>query len=145
MKKLFLAALPLTCSFVGFSQKLASNKVPQAVKEGYKKAHPASTATWEWEDKNYEANFTENGKAMSCVVNKQGTILETESPLPLNELPAVAKTYVNKHYKRQKPKEVAKIIKANGDINYEVNYGSGDVLFDRAGNRIQKIEKKEKD
>ena len=145
MKRLFLATLALTCGFIGFSQKLAGAKVPQAVKSGLLKAHPNAKATWEWEDKNYEANFTENGKSVSCVLDKQGTILETETPATLAELPAAAQTYVSQHYKGKKAKEVAKISKANGEIAYEVNYGSGDVLFDSNGNRQEKREKKEKD
>ena len=41
---------------------------------------------------------------MSCVINNQGTILETESPIYLLEFPTAAKTYVNEHYVGQKMK-----------------------------------------
>lgn len=143
MKKIVLIAL-LFCGVQSlFAQKLTANKVPQAAKDGFKKTHPTATATWEREDNNYEANFTENGKRMSCVVDKQGMILETESPLIIAELPAAAKTYVNQHYKGKKPKEVAKIVKASGETEYEVNYGNGDVLFNANGSRIEKGKKKE--
>ncbi|GAA4740170.1 hypothetical protein GCM10023229_19330 [Flavisolibacter ginsenosidimutans] len=120
--------------------------MPQAVKEGFAKAHPNTAATWEWEDANYEANFKEGGKTMSCVIDKRGTILETESPVTFNELPAGAKNYVTQHEKGGKIKEVAKIAKANGAINYEVNVQGKDILFDANGTRIEKPkEKKEKD
>ena len=145
MKKFFFASFVLLMGTAAFSQKLASSKVPQAAKDAFAKAHPNTTAAWEREDANYEANFKEGGKAMSCVIDKRGTILETESPVTEAELPAAAKTYVAQHYKGKKAKEVAKIARANGEINYEVNYGGGDVLFDAAGKRINKGEKKEKD
>ncbi len=108
-----------TSSLAAFSQKLHADKVPAAVKEGLKKSHPRAVATWEWEDANYEANFKEDGKAMSCILNKQGTILETETAISLSDLPATAKTYIDQHYKGKKIKEVAKIVKANGETAYE--------------------------
>ncbi|RYF79619.1 MAG: hypothetical protein EON98_14370, partial [Chitinophagaceae bacterium] len=72
MKELLLTMVITSASLAAFSQKLAANKVPQAVKSGLSKSHPNITATWEWEEKNYEANFKEDGRAMSCVLNKQG-------------------------------------------------------------------------
>jgi len=146
MKKIFFAFVVLSACTTAFSQKLASTKVPGAVKEGFAKTHPNTTATWEREDANYEANFKEDGKAMSCVIDKRGTVLETESPVTFSELPAGAKNYVAQHEKGAKIKEVAKIAKANGVINYEVNVQGKDILFDSNGSRIEKPkEKKEKD
>lgn len=139
MKKILTAFLLVFAFGYGHSQKLNANKVPQTVKNGFKKAHPNTTVSWEWEDANYEANFTEGGKAMSCVIDGKGTILETESPITEAELPAVAKTYVNEHYKGKRWKEIAKIIKANGEVNYEVNVGM-DVLFDAKGHHLKNKE-----
>lgn len=145
--KILITVLALSFfSVQSFSQKLSSTKVPKAVKEGFKKAHPNSTATWEWEDANYEANFKENGKTMSAVIDKHGTILETETVVTLQELPQTAKVYVEKHYKGKKLKEIAKIDKAGGEVNYEVNVNGKDVLFDASGNPMEKPKKKkEKD
>ena len=147
MKKLLLfSAVILAACTSAFSQKLAAAKVPQAAKESFTKAHPNTTASWEREDANYEANFKEGGKEMSCVIDKRGTILETESPIGFNELPAAARNYVSQHEKGKKIKEVAKIAKANGVINYEVNVQGKDILFDSNGTRIEKPkEKNEKD
>lgn len=144
MKKILTAFFFLFAIYFGYAQKLDAKKVPQAVKDAFKTAHPSSTASWEREDANYEANFTEGGKTMSCVINKQGTILETESPIKASELPSAAIIYMKQHYKGKRWKEVAKIIKANGEVNYEVNAGT-DVLFDANGNRLEKKEKKERD
>jgi hypothetical protein len=140
MKKMLTVSMFMLFAFYGYAQKLDATKVPQAVKASFKKAHPNATATWEREDANYEANFNEGGKSMSCVIDKQGTILETESPITAAELPAVAKTYANEHYKGKKWKEVAKIVRSNGEVNYEVNVGSTDVLFDANGNHLRKKE-----
>lgn len=146
MKSILAIFLLATASFQACSQKLNESKVPQNVKDAFKKAHPGSTASWEWEDANYEANFKEGGKEMSCVISRQGTILETESPITASELPATAASYMNQHYTGKKWKEVAKIVKANGEVNYEVNAGT-DILFDAKGNHLQKkeVEKNEKD
>lgn len=144
MKKVLAGTLIMFVSFCGYAQKLDAKKVPQTVKDAFKKAHPNSTATWEWEDANYEANFQDGGKAMSCVITRQGTILETESSIAAADLPAAAITYMNQHYKGKKWKEVAKIIKQNGEVIYEVNVGT-DVLFDANGNHMEKTEKREKD
>jgi Putative beta-lactamase-inhibitor-like, PepSY-like len=144
MKRISSALLIMLFAICGYSQKVDAKKVPQAVKDAFTKAHPGSTATWEWEDANYEANFTEGGKTMSCVINKKGTIIETESSIAASELPAAATSYMNQHYKGKKWKEVAKIVKSNGEVEYEVNVGT-DVLFDAKGNHLQKKEKKESD
>lgn len=139
MKIIFVTIVSVMTFIHGYTQKLDAKKVPQPVKDSFKKAHPNSAATWEWEDANYEANFTETGKTMSCVIDKKGTILETESVIVPAELPHAAATYMDQHYKGKKWKEVAKIVKANGEVNYEVNVGT-DILFDANGKHLQKKE-----
>lgn len=146
MKRGFLVVIMLVFCVVAFAQKLSTSRVPANVRESFKKAHPSATASWEREDAAYEANFEEEGKIMSCVIDKQGTILETESSITFNELPADAKSYVTQHYKGKKIKEVAKIDKAGGGVAYEVNVQGKDILFDSNGARMEKPkEKNEKD
>lgn len=128
--------LTMLITGAAFSQKLGAAKVPAAVKEGFKKLHPHAVASWEREAGNYEASFKEEGKSMSCVIDKQGHILETESAIPASELPAAAKAYVNKNYKGKAWKETAKIVKSNGEVNYEINVAGKDVLFDANGNHL---------
>ncbi len=81
---------------------------------------------------------------MPCIINKQGTILETETAIALSDLPATAKTYINQHYKGKKTKEVAKIVKTNGEIAYQAEINGSDVLFDANGNFIEKKRKKKR-
>ena len=120
-------------TFTVNAQKLLSDKVPLPVKNGLTKAHPGVTATWEWEDANYEANFKENGKSVSCILDKTGTILETETEITQSELPKVANTYVSDHYKGKKIKEIASIRKGNGEVNYEVAVSGKELIFDQSG------------
>lgn len=140
MSKILTAFLFVFMCMHSYAQKLDAKKIPSKVKEAFQKAHPHATASWEWEDANYEANFKENGKSMSCVISKQGTILETESPITMAELPAGVTTYMSEHYKGKKWKEIAKITKANGEVNYEVNTGGTDVLFDSNGHHLNEKE-----
>jgi hypothetical protein len=146
MKKVIFLNLALGCLLGAYAQPINSGKVPSIVMQGFKKVHPNVSATWEWEDANYEANFREGNKSMSCVLDKQGTIIETETMIGLSELPPKARTYVEKNYKGKKVKEVSKIEKAGGQINYEVVMMGRELLFDAAGNFIQvEKEKREKD
>jgi hypothetical protein len=145
MKTILTVIFMTACALEASSQKLNETKVPQIVKTAFQKAHPAVKANWEWEDENYEANFKENGKEMSCVINKQGSILETESPIAVTELPAGAKAYLDEHYKGKKWKETTKIVKANGEVNYEVDIAGKDVLFDTNGHHLQPKKEVEKD
>lgn len=125
------------CSFSVKAQKLSTDKVPSPVKNGLTKAHPGVTATWEWENTNYEANFKENGKPVSCVLDKNGTILETETEITQSELPKAVNTYISDHYKGKKIKEIATIRKANGEITYEVAVSGKELIFDQSGKFIK--------
>jgi hypothetical protein len=118
MKNIFAGfALVLLC-IGGYSQKLHTENIPQAVKDAFKKAHVNATASWERQGTDYEANFRESGRVMSCVIDRQGIILETESPIAASDLPAAARTYMNQQYRGKKWKEVTKIVKAGGEVNY---------------------------
>jgi len=146
MKTMIAVCSLLILSLGASAQKLGAAKVPKAVKDAFAKSHPGVTASWEREAADYEANFKEGGKTMSCILTKQGTIIETETGIRAEELPASAKTYMNQHYKGQPWKEVAKIDKADGTVNYEVEIKGKDVLFDANGQHImKKKEAKEKD
>jgi len=144
MKNIFAGFALLLLCIGSYSQKLRTEDIPQAVKDAFKKAHVSAKASWEREGASYEANFKEGGRIMSCVIDRQGIILETESSIAASDLPAAARTYMNRQYKDKKWKEVTKIVKASGEVNYEVNAGT-DILFDDKGNRLEKKEEKEKD
>ena len=138
MKKLFFIAIAIgaiTVSACG--QKLKESQVPAEVKAAFQKQYPSITASWDKEDANYEANFKQNGKAMSTMIDKNGTIVETETVIPVSDIPQSASTYVKEHYKGAKIHEAAKIVKANGEVNYEAEINHKDVVFDANGKFIK--------
>ena len=143
MKKVLLVMVSVIFASVACSQKLSSAKVPQTVKEGLKRSHPVVSPAWEMEDGNYEANFHEKGKAVSCVIDKGGTILETETVIPHSQLPVAARTYVSQHYPKSKIREIAMIEKNGGEKNFEVVIPGKELVFDSNGN-FKEVEKQKK-
>lgn len=142
MKKLFITALAFGLSSALFAQKISSGKVPAAVKEALKKAHPSATPKWEWEDKAYEANFKEGGREVSCIITKEGVLKETEAEMKLAELPKATQEYVAKNYRDKKIAETAKIVAADGTTTYEVVMGGKELIFAADGTfKEQKVEK----
>ncbi|ANE53719.1 hypothetical protein SY85_24885 [Flavisolibacter tropicus] len=123
----------LVISVFVYAQHINADKVPATVKTSFSKAHPGVTAKWEKEAGNYEVSFKESGNDMSCVIDQQGSILETETDMAVSKLPATITNYIHQHYKGSKIKEAAKIVKANGEINYEAEVGGKDLLFDSSG------------
>ena len=115
---------------------------PAAVKAAFNKAYPAATkTTWEKEDGNYEAGFTDKGQKMAAVYSPAGALQETEVSIPVASLPAAVTDYMKQHYKGITVKEASKITKADGTTNYEAEIHKKDVVFDAKGNFI----KEEKD
>lgn len=133
MKRIFYLLLFLVAAGGSYAQKANKIQVPATVADALKKAHPDATPKWEREGSDYEANFKEGGKAMSCIIDKQGTILETESTIAASELPTAAATYLRTHYKGKSLKEIEKIVKHDGKTSYEVSVGGKEILFDSNG------------
>lgn len=138
MKKLFVVMLVMgAIELSARCQKLNESQVPSAVKTAFEKKYPSVKASWDKEDANYEANFKQGGKAMSAVIDKNGTIVETETDIPITELPKSVQDYMKKNYPGTKVEEAAKIVKANGDVNYEAEVHHKDVIFDANGKFIK--------
>ncbi|HEY1870714.1 MAG TPA: PepSY-like domain-containing protein [Chitinophagaceae bacterium] len=137
MIKIFFSIIMVGITLSGFGQKLKDSQVPVAAKNAFENKYPGVTGTWDKEDANYEVNFKKDGKSMSAVIDKNGTIIETETDILVNDLPPAIKTYMQKHYAGSKIKEAAKIVKANGEINYEAEVDKKDVIFDANGNFIK--------
>ena len=138
MKKLFFIAIAIgaiTVSACG--QKLKESQVPAAARAAFAKQYPGIKGSWEKENGNYEVNFKQAGKTMSAVIEKNGTIVETETVIPVSDIPQSASTYVKEHYKGAKIHEAAKIVKANGEVNYEAEINHKDVVFDANGKFIK--------
>ena len=138
MKKLF--AVVVFTGGIAVSprcQKLNESQVPAAVKTAFEKKYPSVKASWDKEDANYEANFKHDGKAMSAVIGKNGTVVETETDIPVTDLPKAVQDYMKKNYPGVKIEEAARIVKANGDVNYEAEVHHKDVIFDAKGKYIK--------
>lgn len=140
--------LPLVLAFTVLTacgQKLNADKVPAAIKASFQKTHPGIKGTWEKEEGNYEVSFKESGKEMSCVIDKAGSIMETEMAISVQELPQSAKDYMQQYYKSSKIKEAAKIVKANGEVTYEAEVNNKDIIFDNTGKFLRMDDKKKED
>jgi len=138
MKKLFIVAFVVgVAAASACCQKLNESQIPATVKAAFQKQYPSVKASWDKEDTNYEANFKLDGKAMSAVIDKNGTIVETETDIPVTDLPKAIQDYMKKNYPGTKIEEAAKIVKANGDINYEAEVHHKDVIFDANGKFIK--------
>src|SRR5689334_19996007 len=88
MRKQFIVTVVLgVIALYACGQKLNESQVPAAVKAAFQKQYPSAKASWDKEDANYEANFKKDGKAMSAVIDKNGTIVETETDIPVTGLP----------------------------------------------------------
>lgn len=142
MKKLITGSIIFLAFFsnCSFGQKRSAEKVPAAVKKSFENAFAGVTAVkWEMEDKNYEAHFKSKGHSMSAVIDATGTLLETETDIPVSALPSAVTAYISQHYKWATIKEAAEIKKTNGDIIYEAEVNHKDILFNNKGAFIKEV------
>ena len=138
MKKYVLLTLASLITITSFCQeKKEKVEVPSAAEAAFKKGYPSATKTkWSKEGQDFEVNFMEGKKEMAVVYSGSGELKETEEEIEPNALPAGIAAYVKEHYKTT-IKEAAKIIKANGEINYEAAINKTDLLFDKNGKFIK--------
>jgi len=145
MKMKFMTVIIANALCMGlFAQEKERKSItpPDNVRAAFKKTFTGvSKVKWEKEGNDYEVNFVQQKKEMSAVFDSKGTWKETEEEIAVASLPAAAASYVKSHYNSTKIKEVAKITKAGGVVNYEAEVNKTDVIFDAQGNFI----KEEKD
>jgi hypothetical protein len=139
MKKAIILIAGLTgMTIAATAQKLATSKVPAAVKASFAKVHPnVKAVTWEKEKIDYEAGFEISGKEMSENYSAAGILLESETEIKAADLPKEVIAYVSSHYKGTKIKEAAKITKAGGLVIYEAEVNGKDLMFDPKGNPVK--------
>ena len=137
MIKMFFLVLVAGTTLSAFGQKLKESQISAAAKSTFEKKYPGLKGSWEKEDANYEVNFKQNGKSMSSLIDINGTIIETETVIPVSDLPKLVKAYMQKHYAGVKIKEAAKIVKASGEVNYEAEVNKKDIVFDANGNFLK--------
>ncbi len=143
-KVLIVLVVAAACSLSASAQKLKESQIPAVVKSAFMKEHPNTTAQWEKEDGNYEAVFKQDGKTMSSLIDKKGSILETETDLSANELPQNIQSYLKQRFKGAKITAAAKVVKPNGEVNYEANVNRKELMFDANG-QVMKNQKEEKE
>ena len=133
-KTILLAVICIGISGIAFAQTKVL--VPAEVLKAFKKSYPDVNPKWENEHGKYEAGFKKDGHNMSLLYKADGTLEETEVAIPVTTLSPKIVKYVEEH-QLGKIKEAAKITKANGEVNYEAEVKSGDVLFDANGNFLK--------
>ena len=141
MKKITLIAVLCFGITASYAQKVKEAEVPSAVKEAFKKQHPAAKAEkWEKEDANYEVEYDMNKTEASDVYDVSGKLLQTEVEIKTSELPKGVSEYVTKNLAGKKIEEAAKITEANGTITYEAEIAKADYIFDSNGNFLKNEE-----
>jgi hypothetical protein len=98
MKNIFIV---LTAAItVGLSANCQGLKVPDAVKNAFTAKYPnATNVKWGKENaKEYEAGFKLNNNSVSANFGMGGNWVETESVIPVADLPAVVTAAVNTKY-----------------------------------------------
>lgn len=128
--------------FITVSVISAEDKVPEKVKTKMAELYPnAKELNWDIEDGNFEAEFEFNGNDMSVTFDKNADVLETETKITFDKLPAKIQKNVKKDYPDHEVSEAAKIDK-KGVIYYEVELEKGekefDVLYSADGSLIKK-------
>jgi len=129
------------------AQKMKEESVPENVKGALSKVYQGKGVEWSQEDSSYEATFDKSGVETSLVIDADGNIVETETEIKTNDLPASIVNSVRKDYADYKIKEAAKIVAADGKVSYEAEVHKGketyDLLFDRDGKLIAKESKED--
>jgi hypothetical protein len=112
----------MTLFFSGLSS-FAQPKVPDAVMTAFNNKFPhASEVKWEKESKTeLEANFRMNNTNVSANFTLDGAWVETETTIPVSELPAAISNAVNTKYPGAVYGRTEKIEKPGSRIMYEVN------------------------
>ncbi len=129
-----LALVLFTATAAKTDEKNVPAKVVSALTSKYPKAHHVK---WDKEKGNkYEANFRDADRKHSILFEADGTIVETEVSIPVEELPETVRQYVAKNYRNQNITEAAKITDIAGVVTYEAEVGGKDLLFDVSGNPL---------
>jgi len=131
MKKfiVFLSAC-LFISLTGFTQEIAPDKVPAAVKEAFTKKFPAATyVKYKMEKKDYEVSFKNDGVGMSADFNSMGEWLETETVMIQSDLPKEVLTSAATNFVGYNITNITKVDGPDKVMNYEMNLKKGTLSY----------------
>lgn len=115
----------------------------KAAKNAFNTKFPdAENVKWGKENsKEYEAEFTLNGTDMSANFLKDGTWVETETSMGVDNLPQAVKDAVKSNYPNGRIVGASKIEKPNKDTIYEtdieIKSKTKEVVFDEKGNILK--------
>lgn len=125
------------CHATSFAQKINSDKVPAKVLFAFKAKYPdINKVGWEMEKGKYEAGFDLKKVETSVLITAEGQIVETESEIPVSELPKAVVEYIIAHYSGSKISEASRIVDAKGNATYEAEVKGKDLVFDTNGKFI---------
>jgi hypothetical protein len=139
MKNILLLAVCMLLS----TSALFAIEVPDVVETAFTKQFPhAKKVKWEKENAaEYEASFLLDGKEYAAVYDAEGKWLETETEIPVSELPQAVQESLKKTHPNAKVSEAAKIQRNDNSIVYEAEIKVGrketDLLFDGSGNPVK--------
>ena len=122
MKKIivFLSAC-LLISFMGFSQEIAPEKVPAAVKDAFGKKFPeAAYVKYQMEKKDYKVAFKDKGVGKSANFNSSGEWLQTETVMIESDLPKEVLTSAATNFVGFTKTEISKVDGPDKVLNYEM-------------------------
>lgn len=131
-------------------QRLADDKVPQPVKNIFAKQHPKATAVkWEFENgKDYEAEFKDTGKQCSSTYDAKGYWIETETGIPISDLPEAVMKSIKTAHPEARVKEAERVEVPEGAPFYEVELVQGkeetELRYDAKGTLLRTEAEKEK-
>jgi hypothetical protein len=127
------------------AQKLKEADVPALVKQTQSTAFPKiKVDKWEKDGDLYEATFKSNNTETSNFYDAQGSLMATETEIPVSELPAQVEQYVKRALGGKKISEASKRLDATGILTYEAEIEKTDYIFDASGMFLRQEEKKEK-
>ena len=111
--------------------------IPDAVKTKFAALYPTAKVTeWESLDGFYEASFEENDLEVSVVLSRDGRVVQTETEIALTLLPAGVNDYFKAKANGNEISEASKIVRADGQVTFEVEVNNVDYLFDDMGHYL---------
>ena len=138
MKKFLFVALATILTTSSFGQKTSEDKIPQVVKDSFKKSCPTvQNEKWEKENQNFEVEFDLNKQEMSALFGPEGKLIETEVEIAIGDLPATIVNYVSKNLSGKKIKVASRITDAAGKESFEAEVDGKDYIFDASGNLMK--------
>ncbi|MFN8390756.1 MAG: hypothetical protein U0136_10735 [Bdellovibrionota bacterium] len=121
------------------AQRLHAEDVPSALEETFTVMYPDfQLLFWEKQGDNYSATF-KSGKARgSMLFDYNANLLETESEIPVEDLPKAVSAAAQKQLQEQKIVGAGKIVDSHDRTIFKVKSDTTGFVVDRQGNILRK-------